>query len=93
MKAIWKYPIVLSDVEERFTIPMPRDSRVVCVGNQYGDLCFWAEVETAEVRKQGYKFLVVGTGHKIREPNSFEYLDTVQFLDGRLIFHIYQEIT
>lgn len=83
---IWKYQLH----PETESFDMPRGANVIAVDVQYGVICLWCEVDTAQPKEQR-KFEVIGTGHKY--PAGFEtleYIGTVKLDGGTLIFHVYE---
>jgi hypothetical protein len=83
-RAIWKYAMTGSDV----THDLPAHSFVVAVGQQAGEMVFWAEVDPNEDRKEPRRFLAVPTGGEF--PAEFGHLGTVQFPNG-LVWHLLEE--
>ena len=93
MKSIWKYAFTSEQV---ISFTMPRDAKILCVDEQDGDMCLWAEVEVdrkTEIRQ----FAVIGTGWDIHEDSysglTREYIGTVQQMSGALIWHIFELVT
>ena len=93
MKTIYKFAIKLQDIIDVVEIAMPRNAVVLSVGNQNENLCVWAETNTND-QKIGHirHFRVAGTGHPLDVGIPLgRFLGSVQFLDGELVFHIYEE--
>ena len=86
MKQIWKYPIKIG---ERI-IEMPKGAKILCVKEQFEQICLWVEVYPAN-KKEKRHFIVYGTGHIINDTAQI-YLGSVKLLGGALIYHIYELI-
>ena len=83
---IYKYALATIDEQE---VMMPRGSKMLSVQMQYGSLQLWAEVEpTAE--ESPVTIFIVPTGGIDMPANAMEYIDTVQQLDGAIVWHIYK---
>jgi hypothetical protein len=62
---------------------------------QYNDIVIWAEVDTDKPNVK-YEIVSVGTGWPLDPPNgkecmldTFTYLNTIQFVGGALVLHVY----
>ena len=92
MKQVWKYVITL----EGTTLEIPIKSKILCVGEQHGQVCIWMEVDTEEKWKIFRQFHVYGTGHQIYDELGMcltrNYIGTVQFDNGNLVLHVYEYI-
>ncbi len=90
MKTIYKYYLKLAGST---VIELPIGSRILSVGNQRGDICIWAEVDTVspytgkEPITEDIKFYVIGTGESV--PDNLKYLGTV--IIEPFVWHVYQE--
>lgn len=101
MKTIHKFAVPLDKLEDVTELDMPRGADVLSVDNQNDTLCFWAVVDTNERFMQNRRFRVAGTGHPLGGADGAKtgtyqrgrFLGTVQFLNGRLVFHIFDELT
>lgn len=91
MRTIYKYDITDGSngiVEGPIT-------KILCADVQYGNIKIWAEIDTeAPIRK--FEIFPIGTGWVLDPPlgrecvlDSHTYLNTVQLINGSLIFHIY----
>ncbi len=89
MKTVWKFNVPLSD---NVTVAMPRGARILHVGVQ-SELTsltptfqLWALVDTED--KIEYKtFRIAGTGHKLNDEETQNYIGTVFF--QALVFHVF----
>lgn len=81
---IHKFPLEIVDTQFVF---MPGVSRILSVQVQHGRPCLWAEVDPSKPKIRRMIF-IVGTGHEL--PKGYKtFVGTVQQLDGRLVWHIY----
>ena len=87
MNTIWKYIIKVQDHQ---TISMPKDSQIIDVQVQHGDLCLWAIVDpNAELSDT--KIMIKGTGHPFDKSKIAKYIGTVQMYNDDLVLHIFKE--
>lgn len=86
MKAIWKYPL---DVTDKQVIQMPANAKVLSVADQAGVLTIWALVDV-DAEKEARKFYVVGTGHPL-DFTGANFLGSVQ--QGPFVWHVFVEMT
>lgn len=95
MKTIHKVSCELGSLQDWTEFTMPKDAKVLSVGNQGESLCIWYETDPdTKPKSEPHWFRVAGTGHPLDEegyPNRGRFLGTVQFMGGKLIFHIYEE--
>ena len=93
MKSIFKYSINTAPVC-RITGPI---TKILCAGEQYGEIRVWAEVDT-EAKNREYEVAIVGTGWDVEmfSRNNLEtifdthdYIGTVKLEEGHLVFHVY----
>ena len=82
MKTIYKYPLVLDDIQ---IVPLPRDAHLLTVQEQQGSLMLWASVDT-DAREVEQTIYIVGTGQPLQEYHQ-HYLATIQF-DG-FVWHVF----
>jgi hypothetical protein len=86
MKAIWKYPLVITDTQ---SVWMPAGAELLTAQEQNGMLCLWALVNpTAELRQ--HAIYVVGTGNPTYM-DAADYVGTVQMAGGMLVWHVFAE--
>lgn len=88
MITIWKYPLIVDNFQ---FIKLPKDSRILTVQQQQGTLCMWALVDPEKEREE-YTVWVIGTGHPMPEVKYLHYIDTVQQMNGALVWHIFIEL-
>ena len=87
-QAVYKYPLDISGYNE---ISMPIGAEILTVQIQDGKAFVWALVDinpykNLEVRK----IAVYGTGHTIH--TDVKYIGTIQMMDGKLVFHVFEEL-
>lgn len=85
MKAIWKFPLGVADVQ---AIEMPARANFLTVQAQHDRPCLWAEVDPENERVERH-ILIVGTGHPMPD-RVLEYIGTFQLHDGQLVFHAFE---
>lgn len=83
---IWKYSF---EVEDEFTVRMPRGAQILSVQPQYNEVCLWALVNS-ENELEDRKFFVRGTGHPI-DLSDGHYVGTFQLLGGTFVGHLFVE--
>jgi len=83
---IHKYKLAITDEQ---IVSMPRGALVLAVQEQHGELCFWAQVNTAEPL-QARTFRVIGTGHPIPDAKHLNHMATVLMHDGKLVWHVFE---
>lgn len=89
MNTIHKY--TLETFGPEVTVKMPAGAIVRHAGNQHGNLCLWAEVDTNNPLRDRI-FRVVGTGNRL-ECESGRYLNyrgTAIFSNGDLVLHVFE---
>lgn len=90
MKAIWKFPIELEDVQ---TVPLPYESEILCVQMQGDQPCLWALVDPSQ-KPVGREIRIFGTGHNVLHSiTSDHYIGTFQMRGGSLVFHVFDTTT
>lgn len=80
-QAIWKYQLAIEDTQY---VQMPRDARLLHVGEQYGTLCVWALVNPS-APLIGRFILISGTGHSV--PNG-PYVGSA-VMGGAFVWHVF----
>lgn len=88
MKAIYKYPLAITDIQ---TIYMPAGAMILSAHNKNDTLCIWALVDTDRPKEQ-VKIRILATGEEIsKDENLEQFISTVLFNDGRFVFHVFKE--
>jgi len=85
-KSIWKFPIKIEDEQ---SVLMPKDSELLSVQVQHGQICIWALVNIEAITVKRI-IKMAGTGHDLtnRVPLG-PFLGTVQVNGGQFIFHVF----
>lgn len=83
MRTIWKYPIVVTDLQG---LTLPTGALPLHVGRDpAGQICIWMMVET-EAHRMACDVVIVGTGH----PAPGDELSYVgQVVDGPFVWHVF----
>lgn len=84
---VYKYPISINDEQE---IQMPRDSQILCVKNQYEGPVLYAKVNPSN-RLVSRTIYCRGTGHSADGLEYADWIDTVMFANGNLVFHFFAD--
>ena len=81
MRTIWKFKL---QFEERFTLPLPDDYKVLKVSDGY----MWIEGTHGGPIKELTKrmFTIVGTGTSV--PDGFQHVGT--YFEGAYVWHVYK---
>ena len=91
MKTVYKYELSAKDPGDYIKISIPSAAILVCVKEQFGNVCLWAEVDTANETKERL-FQVFATGQEQPQQMGIgrAYVGTVFFNCGGLVFHVYE---
>jgi len=88
MRTVYKYDI---EVDDRFTLELPKGAEILKVDMQDNTPRLWALVNPKHpTEKREFRF--AGTGHPIEEKN-IKYINTfftVGMLGNELVFHIFE---
>jgi hypothetical protein len=89
MKTVWKFPLVIDDVQY---VQMPANAHILTVQMQESTPCLWALVNPA-MPVESRKILIAGTGHPREDLNDLvNYIGTFQDYGGSLIFHVFEQV-
>lgn len=88
MKVIYKYPLMVADVQE---IMLPEHGDFLDVQCQHDKICMWAVVDTDEPLAKRTVY-IVPTGGEFKLPAGVLYLGTVQMLRGTFVWHVFMEV-
>jgi len=86
LKTIYKYPLVLTDLQE---VTMHKGAFVLDAQLQNGKITLWVELDPAKP-KETRKFRIIGTGHGFPPHEAVAYIATVQM--PPLVWHVYEEV-
>jgi hypothetical protein len=89
VRTIYKYAIPFpKDDEKGVVVQMPRNARVLSVGEQNGEIFAWALVESQEMEPR--RFWIHGTGHPVsNHVTATHFLGTVHMRGVALVFHVF----
>lgn len=88
MKTIWKYdlPAIGGSIE------LPRSAEILTIQTQYGQPKLWALVSMDDQEPPVKRtFKVYGTGHVLPD-NPGKYIGTFQMFEGKIVFHLFEEV-
>lgn len=88
MSKIFKYDLEITDMQ---TLGLPKKAQILTVQFQGDKLCLWALVNPENSIEQRI-FILVGTGHIINAKD-LSYIGTVQHHVGKLVWHVFEEIS
>jgi hypothetical protein len=90
--SIWKFEF---EVDDEFTIEMPKGARILHVDTQHEKPCIWALV-VVESPKVNRRFAVRGTGHPCDDLNLYRapdersvFVGTFMMAGGVFVFHLF----
>jgi hypothetical protein len=86
---IWKYDIPISD--ECIIHLMPFDAKILSFQLQNGEPQLWVLVDSTKPMKSRV-FRGYGTGHEIENAENLVYIGTVIMLNGKFVYHLFEEI-
>ncbi len=86
MNIVYKYPL---NSPYNTTIEMPRGAKILCIQLQHDVPCLWALVDP-KAEEVPRVCSVYGTGHTMVDGPG-DYIGTLQFNDGVLVFHFFIE--
>lgn len=87
-RAIWKFVLKAQETQH---VVMPRGATIFSVGNQFENICVWAEVDT-QAEKVNRRIAVVPTGMTWEDgdmPPSTALVGHVMLQGGALVFHVF----
>lgn len=95
MKQIWKYELTQTASN---TFEMPKGAKILTVQMQNEIPCIWAIVNIGTPSLSGESFFkverrtfkTVGTGRNFENADKAIYIGTIQALEGRLVWHIFE---
>ena len=85
MKVIYKY-----ELKSKCQFEMPKTAEIIYVNYQKGGIFMWAMVDT-EKETQTRSFIIVGTGHQIKE-DCISSIGSVMSPAGDFVFHVFEVI-
>lgn len=88
MKTIYKYELLPAG-SNAISIEMAEGAEILCAQSQFAGAFLWALVDPVRPLVKRY-FHVFGTGHRIDEALSLQYIGTFQLEGGVLVFHVFE---
>lgn len=88
-KTIYKYVLKVTDHQE---VTLPVGATILSVQVQREAVCLWAMVDPEEEMGKDHTIEIYRTGHPVEHPEGLHFIGTVQLLDGRLVFHVFERI-
>lgn len=85
---IWKF---ILDIDDHVTVLMPKGAKVLTVQMQHGKACVWA-ICNPKAEKEERRFCWFGTGFPSMSLLHLDYVGTVQFDNGALVFHLFEVV-
>lgn len=80
---------VLNITDEQDLV-LPKNSVILSVGNQHENLCLWYGFDTNETEKVVRHICIFGTGNPIPDGDLGWFVGTVQMMEGRLVWHVFE---
>ena len=87
MKVIYKYRV---QIEDTFTLELPRGSQILDVQTQDGHPCVWV-LHDPTAPTCTVAFRLYGTGQLIDNLDGYRHVGSFQLKDGLLVFHLFVE--
>lgn len=84
---IFKYPFNITNDEGFYVFSIPDRSRILCVQDQDGKICMWAEV-SEDFPTVERKFQILGTGKNFTVELDRFYIGSVQ--QESFVWHVYE---
>lgn len=92
-ETIYKYPLEAHITAQK--VLLPKNAEILSAGVQGNEtINIWVKVDPNEPVQEERQLLVFPTGGDIyaRDEVTLRFINTVQLLGGRLIFHVFEEI-
>lgn len=91
MLRIFKYPLKIEDSQ---LLELPKGSTILSAQNQREQLVLYVRVpDPAYDGTTKVKVLIRGTGHDASGTEKTQYLSTVMFHGGSLVYHVFIDLT
>jgi hypothetical protein len=87
MQIVYKY---LANIGEKTLLVLPLGAKILTVQKQGEYICFWVLQSPNHGPTEVKTILKVGTGHTFDDANCYQYIGTVQELDGGLVWHYFE---
>lgn len=86
MKKVYKYELDVADTQ---TVNMPQGAIIRHIGEQFGRLCMWVEVDPVAPLESRH-IEIYGTGHPIQNEEGLCFIGTFMRLDGHFVGNAYE---
>jgi len=87
MQVVYKY---LANIGDTTILMLPRGAKILTAQKQGQHICFWALHSHEATAIEARRILRVGTGHPFEDTKEYQYIGTVQELEGSLIWHYFE---
>lgn len=87
-ETIWKAVLRAAEIQE---IEVPTGAELLCVREQFDNVCIWYRCDPSAAMSTR-KIAIVGTGHPAPSKEQARYLGTAALRNGRLMFHVFEEL-
>lgn len=91
MRTVWKYKIIL---EREQAIDIPEGAKIVSFHKQgtrhEDDIFIWCLVDT-DNPKETRRFFLLETGEPLDGLGDLEYIDTLRFMAGTHVLHLFEK--
>ena len=87
MQVVYKY---LANIGDITTLMLPKGAKILTVQKQGQYICFWVLHSSEATFIESRRILKVGTGHPFDDTKEYQYIGTVQELEGSLIWHYFE---
>lgn len=84
---VHKFQLKLTDEPQVFQMPV--GAQVLTTQTQWDVICIWALVDP-QAKLDPRTFIIRGTGHPVQD--NVKYIGTVQQMDGRFVWHIFEVV-
>lgn len=87
MQVIYKY---LANIGDTTILMLPKEAKILTTQKQDQHICFWVLHSHEATAIEARTILKVGTGHPFDDTKEYHYIETVQELEGSLIWHFFE---
>lgn len=84
-QTIWKQEF---DIDDTVALILPKGAEILSCQVQNGTPCVWYLCDPTQP-EEARVLRVIGTGHPIIN-NELKFIDTIQLMDGKLVFHVFE---
>jgi hypothetical protein len=87
-KQVWKYLVEMND---EFTVEIPRGAHVLTVQAQHDHPQMWALVDPTEPLEKR-RFAMSGTGFDIKDAHRVRYVGSFHLYGGAFVGHLFERV-